>query len=61
VDINSDENFLSFEGNFVPLHRGTGLVGYTIAVFCSCKSTFQLFPCQLFQVKNHEKHCGGLP
>jgi len=30
VDINSYENLLSFERNFVPLHTGTILVGYCI-------------------------------
>ena len=48
MDINSYENLLSFERNFVPLHLGTVLIVNVYCLLCSYKDTIQLLSYQLF-------------
>ena len=45
--VDSDENVLSFEGNFVTLHLGTVLI-VDESCFCTYKDTNQLASYQLF-------------
>ena len=47
MDVDSYENLLSFEGNFVSLHIGTVLM-WKYLVFCTYKNTIQLLSYQLF-------------
>jgi hypothetical protein len=61
VDINSYENLLSFERNFVPLHLGTILVGYCMLFSLQLQKynpiiivpTFSCFFCYLFRNNLH--------
>ncbi|MBO6252433.1 MAG: hypothetical protein J6O49_02095, partial [Bacteroidaceae bacterium] len=60
VDINSYENLLSFERNFVPLHLGTVLIVNVYCLLGSYKNTIQLLTYQLFAQKTM-KNTGGMP
>ena len=58
MDVDSYENLLSFEGNFVTLHLGTVLIVYIS--FRSYKDTIQLLSYQLFMTKTM-KNTEGVP
>ena len=51
MDVDSYENLLSFEGNFVTLHLGTVLIVYISRLLRSYKDTIQLLSYQLFMTK----------
>ena len=53
VDVDSYENLLSFERNFVSLHPGTVLIVYISCLLGSYKDTIQLLSYQLFAQTNY--------